>query len=115
MSPLAAMAIPRGEFKRAEVAAPPSPEEPGLPLPATVVMIPPETCTWICLSVFPTTPFETIRLRPAGSAAPFSSTASGGAIQKDPAPTVFPGEASPPQDQLLESFTIAYSTPACAA
>src|SRR5438105_15142133 len=40
MSPAVSNAIVRGSFSRAPVAGPPSPEYPGNPLPATVVMIP---------------------------------------------------------------------------
>ena len=64
---------------------------------------------------FPTTPVATIRFCPEGSGAPVSSTVSGGATVKDPAPTFFPGDASPAQLQFEPSFKIAYSAPAWAA
>ena len=44
-------------------------------------MVPPESCTWICRVEVPTTPVEMIRFVFEGSAAPVSSTPSGGAIQ----------------------------------
>src|ERR1019366_2526671 len=38
--PEASAAIPRGSYNDSEVAAPPSPEKPAVPFPATVVMMP---------------------------------------------------------------------------